>query len=1670
MGHTITGLGTATLDTLGGLITFASARDLPEGASPRNWDVDFSVGSVFTRPGLVSVYTYATTLTITGFSLGSGGLATFTYVGTEPTVNEGFLLSGFSGPLAVLNGQTVFVEAVTMTQFMASVTNGPVGSFTGLDGIAVSTVGLFVGPNTGAIATSTTWNNPQNISSPTAYASASSGIVVAEGPTAPTSVTEYNPGSPWTNAQDLVSPTSFATVSGNSGNSPALFANGTGFTVPDGATITGIVVSGKASYSGAGPSSVTLQLATDGTLVGTPLTFAVSSTYSAFTKGSSLYQWGTTFTPDTVDGNVLGVQIYTTGSGTYNVGSLAVTVYYTTSSTSEVLINQGFSFSVALTNGISGFGVTFRAYSAPSVPGVPTTLTLQLLQAGVPEGTPKQVTLSTVPTTYSLGGPSDGWGYVWSAANVNSTQFGVQITASGSGTSFAGDLDITTYITAALENFNWVGSYEQNDESLNTLALDAAGNLWIENVRSNPGVLSLALTGILPGSFANGATIDDNEFVMFSDLTIGTDRPRQLDANGNWYPVTQVGPGAPPQFQAASGTISGTLSLTSFTWAAPTPPATNGVATFTINPPAATPPAANSLYVLKVAGSALSGQVVTVLSGATTTSFSAEVTGTYPAGPTTISGTATPTFAYDIASITQFPAFAGNLDDEPNLLFLQSSAPGSVTPGTNVTVYYTYATGGPNGNSATGDTNLIATYNAGNGTYVYISGADDIDGADYNGVWQVTSVGIGKVPGFHDETLYYFTFTYLNSAYINDSGEGSSYRITLATMTVDTPIPGLAPGSSVTITGATPSGWNDTWTIVTSNSEDYSITSTGYNYTTSTATFGWGNNPVAPVAGNLITVIGATNNAIFNGTFVIATVAGAFFTVNSIVAPAGILPGQTPETQAQATEFGTVFTFDPGAKYVNTPTDVIYGNDTGTGEVVVIGTSVVPIGAGTRQAICFFITESGTWTPASIPTTFTVASDANLLNFSNLPIGPPDTVARGIAITEAGQNGVPGANFYVIPEPVSVTVNAVVTTYTSTIIQDNITTSGALSFTDQVLLNSEEVDVPGNNLFSLIELGSCAWCLPYASRMFYGLQLNKVQNFNNLSFDGGYLPNSQGTILPLGWGVYPTANEITLLPSPVTGDALYVINNTGVIQAVMGTISQSAYQDYYNVPIIETNTLYSVRVACSCPSGTRLGTLVIDLVNLSSPGVFGNVYGSFSVPFTSMTSLVTVFTGTLLTTIFDTTQGSVTTSVPPLLQLRVREINMGVGADILIERIEVFPTLFPYLKTEVYGSYINEPEEVDASGDGGIIDTSTENAQACMGGFVMRDQMYLLKTGSMYSVRDNPNSEPGGWGLTEISNRVGSVGINSFDSGEEWAITACRNGIYGFDGGKPEIINLETFDLWQVINWDFGYTICLRNDLENRRILAAVPLPTGTSPEGVPTATVTWLPFAPYNPAPITPNVILMLNYQSIGSFADLLTGIGTHSTMFGTLANPDMRRKWTIWQIPTPYMGQVTQANLIDLTLYICNGINSSKIYDLDPNQRSDDGVAIYGLYTTYGHVNAVKAATLPIFGLHTKRYTVLQANIEGAGIAQVRLLPNDLSARYPYVVPGGITLASPENDDFFRPINCKAQRLFLEFSTNAVGSWFNLCKTLLSGKSDPHSPLNPTGGGNVGITTTQV
>jgi hypothetical protein len=189
---------------------------------------------------------------------------------------------------------------------------------------------------------------------------------------------------------------------------------------------------------------------------------------------------------------------------------------------------------------------------------------------------------------------------------------------------------------------------------------------------------------------------------------------------------------------------------------------------------------------------------------------------------------------------------------------------------------------------------------------------------------------------------------------------------------------------------------------------------------------------------------------------------------------------------------------------LGTSTSPIYGNATG-GEIVVTGSGQF-VGAGTRQGVVFFITRNGYYTAPGPPVTFTTPDNTTAILAAQIPIGPPNVIGRGIAFTEAGANGVPGGNFFTIPTPVEYVDEGVTYTTTSLFLNDNTSTTASFFFTDSVLLNAEAIDIQGNDLFNLIEIGNPGWIVKYDSRNFYGLCQNKLQNFTNLSFDGAITP------------------------------------------------------------------------------------------------------------------------------------------------------------------------------------------------------------------------------------------------------------------------------------------------------------------------------------------------------------------------------------------------------------------------------------------------------------------------------------------------------------------------------------------------------------------------------------
>lgn len=1136
--------------------------------------------------------------------------------------------------------------------------------------------------------------------------------------------------------------------------------------------------------------------------------------------------------------------------------------------------------------------------------------------------------------------------------------------------------------------------------------------MWREDITNNPGVLSLVSgVGILPGSLAHSATAFNKEFICLSG-----DIPRKL--NGTVISrISQEGPGINANFVVTSTANPNQATITDYSIA-------GGVATITANNAFTV----GEIVQIVLPGTALNGVVLTVATQSAT-QFTANTTAAAASG--TVSGTATPLTSFPISSIVQGTVSATVADN------LWSAGPGSTSAGTTVTIYY----------SRTQDavyTALVNAFNSGLDVYVFVTGQPTPFVA---GTYKVTDVGFGLAPGA-GYYRYYLTYTAPSSSYAHTGGPTTgTFQMTLATVTLSTPCPAIEVGNSVSIQGATPSNWNNTWNVVqTPNGGVLAITQTSMS-SAGIATYTFTQvSGSAPVAGDLITVTNTTNgNGIFNVTnATIATVVGSTFTINGFSNAAAI--GTAAETGQAQTE-GSIFLIDPGPQFVGLPgtSNPIFGNDTSTGNVVIANPSL-SVSAGTRQAVVMFLTSDGYLTKPSPPVTFTVSNATGAIQVDKIPIGPPNVIARWIAFTEAGANGVPGAYFYVIPKPVQTIVNGQPYTYAPTVINDNTTTTASFTFIDSVLLSSLEIDIDGGNQFNQVELGSSRWCVEYADRMFYGLVQNKINNFLNLSFNGGTNTPQGQPSQPAGWtqdinfafGV-PAGQLVT---SQEFGQSLYIQNNTGSTQTTFGMWTQNAFQDVYNVPIILPNTKYGIRVALRIPSGLTTGNFVAELIGYDTQSGYGTSYGTFTVPFTSLTTSLQLVTGNLLTTVF--------TTVPSDLVLRIYTTNIANNADVEVDRIEIYDLSQPVLITQLLSSYVNNPEAID--GVTGNLFCQSTNFQPINGAFVMYDQLYLLKQDSMFSTQNSAGSEPSGWRVQEVSNLVGACGPEAYDVGEEWGVMACRRGVYVFYGRQPIKISQEIFQLWEQIYWPSASKIWVRNDTINRRILIGVPMVTPNP----------WLPNAPANATPSSPNVVLMLNYQGLGDVTMLADGEQMHTTMFGTLMSVDMRRKWTVWQIASPFANFILQPDGFTRTLYLGNGNASGKIYKLLSTQLSDDGAAINSLYTTYGFVDPEKAKQYPLLGFHRKIWTYMQVLLKGAGACTFTFLQNNLTPALPFSTTGvslpPITLAANPADDYERPLGTPGQgpgiagnRLFVQLSTNAAGAWFHIERLILIGGTAP-------------------
>lgn len=672
---------------------------------------------------------------------------------------------------------------------------------------------------------------------------------------------------------------------------------------------------------------------------------------------------------------------------------------------------------------------------------------------------------------------------------------------------------------------------------------------------------------------------------------------------------------------------------------------------------------------------------------------------------------------------------------------------------------------------------------------------------------------------------------------------------------------------------------------------------------------------------------------------------------------------------------------------------------TGTGTV----TLAPQITAGVHGVAVAFITRQGYTTRLS-PTGTYSALGGRRATVSNIPTGPSNVVGRVLAFTAAGfQN-----YFSVVPgtQPAG-----------NMVIADNTTTSITLDFSDTTLLSGQSQDY----LYNLRVLGECAGVIDYSNRLFWWGERNQIRQFVNVGFDGGF---SGAT--PLGWTNVNAGGAQE--PNFVIWGSAYSITGDGAT-AQRGKITQSAYQDFLGVPLIQPNISYSVRVRVARNTALAQGTLHINLQ--STNGAFTTA--GLSITAAQAGTSYAEFIGVLVP------NNQITGQTPTDLLLQLYADGTPTNGGIFyVDNIEIFPTLTPTNLSTVRASRNTlllgpQPEAYDALN--GVLSVYQQDGQRVTNAFRIREKLYFVKERSLYVTSDDGANEPAAWTISQVSSRVGTTSCRGVGIGEDWVVIAGRDGLYIFWGPQPEKLSKEIQPLWNQINWQFGHTIWVTIDTLLRRIYVGVPLGTATSP-----------------------NRILMLDYRGLDSAADIAAHSSVHFSAYtGKVLALGNARKWCPWFISANDADMVERSDGTK-QFFLGNGAGNGKVYQITDvanfaNQATfgDDGVAINGYYQTYFCPGIIEEQQFQ-FGGHRKLFGYLTMTIEGSGTLNLSGVTPTTNALF--ILPS-MSLSNAGIRDQELLTNILYERIAYNMGTNAVGSWFRISKLTPSLMRDPWSPV---------------
>jgi len=778
---------------------------------------------------------------------------------------------------------------------------------------------------------------------------------------------------------------------------------------------------------------------------------------------------------------------------------------------------------------------------------------------------------------------------------------------------------------------------------------------------------------------------------------------------------------------------------------------------------------------------------------------------------------------------------------------------------------------------------------------------------------------------------------------------------------------GLSAGQSVTVAGVGVAGYNGTFPVVS-----------------------------APTTTQFTYIAGASGLAASGG----GTAASATATIQTAVAH-GLVTGQLVTTSGigVAGYNGTFsVTSVPDATHF-TFTAVTGGLAASGGGTAAAAGSV---SSGVHQVRVIFKTRQGYLTKPGPATTWT-ASGGKRAVVTNIPTAPSNVVARILCFT-----GAAGASFFY-------TASGTTLFSGNMVIADNTTTSLVVDFSDAILLAGTNVD----NLFKLIELGDCAGVLDYAQRLIWWGERNKMNNWVNLGFDGGFsgpsLPH-----YPLGW----TPDAIfapggTDEENFVVWGAAYSIVGNGTTPT-RGLLTQSAVNDSLGAPLIQANTDYTVRARCARNALLSQGALHIHLFSASG-GI--NTTG-LQLTAAPLTTGYVEYTAQLTAPL---------TTIPSDLVLRVyADGTPNQNGQFYVDAIEIFPSAQPVNASLVRASRVEDPESYD--GIDGLLSVAENNGQAIRAAFKLRERLYFVKEHSLHVTQDDGTNEPSLWAVAEVSRKVGTPSVRGVGIGEDWVVIAHRTGLYIFSGGEPIKISQEIQPTWNQINWQYGHTLWVTVDTKERRIFIGVPLGSATSP-----------------------NKILMLDYRDLDDAEEIAGRPPINITYTGRKTATDKTRKWSPWSIAANSCALIERVDGTAIvaigggTPGIGAGGATGKAYQLKDTQLSDDGTAIPSYYTTHYFPERAVEQALSL-GAHRKLFSYLTMFVEGAGNLSLTSFTD--SASVPQTQQP-LPLSSPSIKDLELPINVLGERVAFQVSTNQPGAWFRLQKFTPSVRVDPWAPV---------------